>query len=88
MSRSIVVALARLVLLITALGWGVSQASGQMQNGSNGSQTGPYRSKQNVMQMNKTTKAQRMAAAQRTADRKAAAMNKRVAPNSQSGVKQ
>jgi hypothetical protein len=80
--------LVRLVLVLATLCWGVGLAGAQMQKGGKSAQTGPRRSPQNVMQMNKTTQAQRRAAAARNAARKAAAGQKnQVGANAQREVK-
>jgi hypothetical protein len=72
----------RLILLLVALWWGVGQCLAQTQQSP--AQTGPYRSPQNVMPMQKTTNAQRRAAAERTAARRAGdAKKEQSAPNPQ-----
>ena len=69
----------RLVLLATALFWGLGQARAQSP-----AQTGPFRSSENVVKMRNMTNAKRKAAAERTAARRAAAGK---AANSQGEVK-
>ena len=71
-----------LILVAIALFWGVGQYHAQTQQPP--AQTGPYRSPQNVMPMQKTTNKQRRAAAERTAARRAEDAKKdQSAPNPQ-----
>jgi hypothetical protein len=83
MDRTKYLAVLRLVLVVVfALFWVVGQCLAQTQQSP--AQTGPFRSSQNVMPMQKTTNAQRRAAAERTASRRAGDAKKtQNAPNPQ-----
>ncbi len=87
MAHQKVVTVVRLVLVLATLCWGVSLASAQMKGGGRSAQSGPFRSQQNVMQMNKTTQAQRRAAAARNAARKLAAGQKNQVVTNRQGVR-
>ena len=81
--------LTRLILLATALFWAMGLGLAQMQSGGKSpAQTGPYRTPQSPnMRMRSMTMAQRKAAAQRNAARRAAALQKsRNAATSQGEV--
>ncbi len=72
MNRRAFVTLTRLVLVLVALCWGVDQASAQTAS----QQSQPAGSPPNLTLRKKTTKEQRLAAAARTLDRKAAQIRK------------
>ena len=80
--------LTRLALALAAIFWLASLGLAQMQGGKSPAQTGPYRSPQNpYLKMRSITNAQRQAAAQRNAARRAAALQKNPsAATSQAGV--
>ncbi len=83
----------RLVLVLVALIFGgqvvaQAQTGARTQTGGRGGQSSAYRSQKNVVQTRKMTIAERRAAAQRTAERKAAhGMKNQVGRNAQQGVK-
>ncbi len=79
--------LLRLVFLLGVL-LGAGLASAQTKLSPQRAQSGTFRSPQNILPKNKMTKAQRMAAAQRNADRTAAQIRKQHgAPAPQGQVK-